>query len=159
LSISGLHYRYYKVQILCNTLSSLRCTIVNLVVRNSTPLDKWKKGLLLILKKSLGKIDISKLDFNAINKIIFIIRVIPSLEKKASIPREIMDNRQGKLAIYVALNKKLLVDIANQTKRSCIIISTDTSNSFNRVAYSIAGIVCHYFGLPIEYTVTFFTTI
>jgi len=75
------------------------------------------------------------------------------------IAREIMGGRWGILAIHIALNKKLLVDIANQNKLPSIIVSADASNYFDRVAYLFAGIICQYFRLLLNFISTFFRTI
>ena len=81
-------------------------------------------------------------DFNVINKIIFNTRLILILEVNDMILREIMGERRGILAIHVALNKKLSVDIANQNKLLNIIVSADASNYFDRVTYLMTGIIC-----------------
>ena len=44
-----------------------------------------------------------------------------------------MGGRRGKLALHVAVNKKLLADITNQSKLLNIMISANVSNYFNRV--------------------------
>ena len=53
----------------------------------------------------------------------------------------------------------LLVDIANQSKTPYVIISTDASNCFDRVMYSVLDITYIYFGLPQDYLLTFYETI
>ena len=83
-----------------------------------------------------------KVDFNVINKIIFNTRLIPTLEAKDMIPREIIGGRRGISAIYIALNKKLLVDIVNQNKLLSIITSANVSNYFGRVVHLMVGIIC-----------------
>ena len=77
-----------------------------------------------MLEKSHNNISVTKLrtilllkaDFNALNKIVFNIRLIPLLEHKESIPHEIIGGRWNQSAIYVVINKKLTADIANQWK-------------------------------------------
>ena len=120
----------------------------------------------MLLKKEVD-LSVSKLrailfleaDYNAMNKISFNTRLIPSLEEYNMIPRKIMGGRKGMLAIQVAINKKLQADIANQNKLPSIIVSANTLNCFDRVAHSIAGMICQYFGLPIDFVTTFFDTI
>ena len=122
---------------------------------------------MIILEKKQGEISISKLrvillleaDFNVINKIVFNTRLIPTLKAKDMIPREIMGRRRGILAIHVALNKKLLVDIVNQNKLTNIIVSADASNYFDRVIHLMAGMIYQYFGLSVDFVITFFTKI
>jgi len=74
-----------------------------------------------MLEKSKGYIDTIKLraillleaDFNALNKIVFNTKLMPSLERTNSIPYEIIGGRRGQSLIYVVLSKKLVSDIAN----------------------------------------------
>ena len=66
-----------------------------------------------MLKKVKGVINITKLkailllkvDFNALNKIIFNGRVIQAIERKYSIPYDIIRGRRDYLAAYITLNK------------------------------------------------------
>ena len=102
-----------------------------------------------MLEKKYGEINMPKLraillleeDFNAISKIVFNTRLILRLEDKESIPREIIISRRGKSAIHIALNKKLLADIFNQSKLLYIMISMGASNYFDRVAYPVTRMI------------------
>ena len=78
------------------------------------------------------------------NKIIFNTWLISTLEQYKMIPIEIIGGCRGILPVYVALNKKLQEDIANQTKLSSIIVSADAFNYFNRVAYLSFIRLCYY---------------
>ena len=77
-----------------------------------------------MLDKARGKINMIKLrvmlllesDFNILNKLVFNVRLLPSLEYNQSISCEIIGGRRGHSAIHIALNKKLVLDMANQTK-------------------------------------------
>ena len=40
--------------------------------------------------------------------------------------------------MYLALNKKIIVDIVNMRKRPIVTIYTDTTNYYDRVVYSFA---------------------
>ena len=42
--------------------------------------------------------------------------------------------------MYLALNKKLIADIANVRKRPIVAIYADATNCYNRVAYSFASL-------------------
>ena len=86
-----------------------------------TPLERWQNRVSIILEKSTGNIQVSKLraillleaDFNALNKIVFNNRTISNLEASNSIPYEVIGGRRGQSSIHVALNKKLVCDISN----------------------------------------------
>ena len=51
-----------------------------------------------------------------------------------------------------------MTDLLNQIKVLHRIISTDTSNYFNQVAYTIAELICQDFRLLLDYVMTFFNT-
>ena len=78
-----------------------------------------------ILVTKLRSLLLLEADYNAMNKIIFNTRLIPSLELYKMIPTEIIGDRRGMSAICIALNKKLQADIANQAKLSSIIVYAD----------------------------------
>ena len=89
-----------------------------------------------MLEKSKGVILVSKLrailllesDFNGLNKIIFNRRVILKLEEKRVIPCKIIEGRRGKLLQHIALNKKLVCNISNYSKKTVVVILADASN-------------------------------
>ena len=120
-----------------------------------------------MLEKKVNDISISKLraillleaDFNIANKIIFNTHLIPQMESQNEIPREIIGDHWSQSTIQLAVNKKLFVDIANQSKTPYVIISTDVSNYFDRVVHLVSTITCIHFGLPQDYLFTFYETI
>ena len=120
-----------------------------------------------MLEKVRGQIDIFKLrvilllesDFNTLNKLVFNMRLIPSLEYKKAIPYKIIGEKRDYLAIYIALNKKLVSDIVNQVKIPTIVISADATSCYNQIAHPIASISYQYFKLNLEYLLLFFGTI
>ena len=59
----------------------------------------------------------------------------------------------------MVINKKLLADIANQIKLLHVTNSVDVSNYFDRVTYLFVGMVFQYFGLLVDFVISFFNTI
>ena len=108
-----------------------------------------------MLEKEKGNINVQKLraillleaDFNGLNKIIYNSRVIPALEKRGDIPFEVIRGRRSQLSIHVALNKKLISDCSNQSKRFTVVVSADASNYYNNIAYSYPSISNQHYGL------------
>ena len=139
LSISEIYFRHYKVQSSNPTLSALRCSLINLSIRNGTPLQRWTRGLSIMLEKAPGKILVLKLrvihllkaNFNTLYKIIFNCRILPALESKNLISIEVIGSRRSQSTIYMALNKKLITNVANQAKSSLVIVSADITNCYN----------------------------
>ena len=76
---------------------------------------------------------------------------MPRLEKLLEISHEIIGGRRSQAAIHLALNKKLIADIANIHKQLIVTICTNATNCYNRVAYPYASICCQYFGLELLY--------
>ena len=76
---------------------------MNCALANRTLLEQWKEGVLIILEKERGNINIAKLrvillleaDFIRLNKIIFNSRVLPTLEKQKEILYKIISGRKG----------------------------------------------------------------
>ena len=101
-----------------------------------------------MLEKAEGIIDVKKLraifllevDFNATHKIIFNNRLIPNLEATNVIPGEVIGGRRSQATTHLALDKKLIVDIANVRKLPMISICVDVMNCYNRVTHSFASI-------------------
>ena len=121
----------------------------------------------MILEKFLGKILVEKLramllleaDFNALHKIIFNGRILPTLERNNVIPSEIIGERKSQSAIHDALNKKLITDISNQIKSLSIVISADATNCYDRVAHSFASLAAEHFGVQLCYIRVLLTAI
>ena len=68
-------------------------------------------------------------------EIVFNSRIILVLEEISGIPHEIIGRRRMQSAMHLALNKKLLPDIANVWKRSIVTICTDVTNYYDRVTH------------------------
>ena len=125
------------------------------------------KGVSVMLEKSAGNVNIQKLraillleaDFNAIHKIIFNSRLIPSIKAANAILMEVIGGRRSQAATYLALDKKLITDIANVRKLLTIISYADTMNCYNRVAYPFTRLCVQYFGLDIIYLAVLFRAI
>jgi len=71
------------------------------------------KKVNVILVDKLQVLLLLEADYNASSKIIFNIRIIPTLEARDSILHKIVGGRRSQLAIHIAINKKLMADIAN----------------------------------------------
>jgi hypothetical protein len=148
-------------------IAEIKCKLVNLAIISSQPLLRWMKSVLVMLEKSAGDVNVQKLrvillleaDFNVMHKIIFNSRLIPSIEAANAIPMEVIGDRRSQAAIYLALDKKLIVDIANVRKLPTITICYDATNCYNRVAHPFASLCAKYFGLDIMYLAVLFRAI
>ena len=136
-------------------ISTIKCKLVHLAVRNTTPLDRWRNRVSIILEKSAENVNMAKLrailllkvNFNALNKIVFNGRAILSIKASKTIPYKVIGEKRGQSLVYMALNKKLVYDIENQLNSPTVVVSADATNYYDRIAHSISSISCQYFGL------------
>jgi len=98
-------------------------------------------------------------DFNTLCKIIFDSRLMSVLEAREQILPEIIDSRRIQVATYLALNKKLITDIASAKKVSIVIIHADEINYSNRVVHPFTSLSSQYFELDISYLLVLFGAI
>ena len=102
-SYSSIHYGHCKVQSQSYLLSNVKCKLINLAIRNGSPLYCWTKDILVMLEKKPRIIKVTKLraillleaNFNGINKILFNTRLIPLMEQAHIIPKEIIGSRRA----------------------------------------------------------------
>ena len=59
---------------------------------------------------------------------------------------------------HLALNKKLISDIANVQKLLTAVICADKTNCYNRVTHSFASLYAQYFGLEVTHLLVLFRT-
>ena len=120
-----------------------------------------------MLEKVPGNINAQKLraillleaDFNAMHKIIFNNRLIPRIEAENAIPLEVIGGRRSQAATHLALDKKLIADIANVRKLPMVTICADATNCYDRVAHPFASLCAQYFGLELTYLTVLFQAI
>ena len=166
-SFSGLHFGHYKAHTVNKEIAEIKCKLVNLALLSGQPLSRWTKGVSVMLEKVAGNINVQKLraillleaDFNAMHKIIFNNRLIPSIEAHKAIPMEVIGGRRSQAATHLALNKKLIADTANIRKLPTVTICADATNCYDRVAHPFASLCAQYFGLEITYLTVLFRAI
>ena len=166
-SFSGLHFGHYKAHTVQKEIAEIKCKLVNLALLSGQPLMRWTKGVSVMLEKVPGNINVQKLraillleaDFNAMHKIIFNNRLIPRIEADNAIPLEVIGGRRSQAATHLALDKKLIADIANVRKLPMATICADATNCYDRVAHPFASLCAQYFGLELTYLTVLFQAI
>jgi hypothetical protein len=102
-SQSGLHFHHYNAGTDCNFISQFHALQVSLALKKGIALERWSKGLSVMLEKMFGVRLVSKLraillmeaDFNAMNKEVYGVRMMDNARRYKLIPEEILDNAQG----------------------------------------------------------------
>jgi len=165
-SESGLHFGHYIAGIASDHISYFHALKTSLIIRRGVVLDRWARGLSVMLEKMFGCALITKLrsillmeaDFNATNKIIYGQRMLQQARKYKLVPEEIYSER-NRLADDGTLAKVLFYDIVRQTRCPAGIGAVDADNCYDRIAHPIASMVFQSLGVPKEAAVSMLSTI
>ncbi len=163
---SGLHFGHYIAGCASKQVAHLHALKSTLVVNNGIVLDRWARGLLVMLEKLFGCALITKLrsillmeaDFNATNKIVYGNRMLYNVQKHHLMPKEIYSEK-NRLADDGTLVKVLFYDIVRQTKLPAGISAVDADNCHSCIAHPIALLVFQVVGVKKEACESIFSTI
>ena len=158
-SESGLHFSHYKAGASSPLISHYHSTKASVVLKSGQGLERWSRGMSVMLEKVAGCQLINKLrsillmeaDFNCVNKIIYGNRMLTNVRKYDLMPDEIFSER-NRTAAEGSLTKVLFYDIARQSRLAAGISSVDADNCYDRVAHAIASLVFRSFGVSKEAT-------
>ena len=163
---SGLHFGHYIAGCASKQVAHLHALKSTLVVNNGIVLDRWARGLLVMLEKLFGCALITKLrlillmeaNFNATNKIVYGNRMLYNVRKYHLMPKEIYSEK-NRLADDGTLVKVLFYDIVRQTKLPAGISAVDADNCHSCIAHPIALLVFQVVGVKKEACESIFSTI
>ena len=155
-SESGLHFGHYVAGSASDIISYYHAARVTVVIAHAIQLERWSRGLSVMLEKTLGVTLVTKLraillmeaDFNATNKIIYGNRMMGNARKYDLVPEEIFSER-NRMADDGTLSKTLFCDLARQARVPAAIASVDASNCYDRIAHAMASLVFQAFGVPL----------
>ncbi|KAL7524606.1 hypothetical protein ACHAWF_001017, partial [Thalassiosira exigua] len=96
-SESGLHFGHYKVAARSPLLSHMHALKTSLALRRGVALDRWSRGLSVMLEKMYGCTLVNKLraillmeaDFNFSNKVIYGVRMMDNARNFGYMPEEV----------------------------------------------------------------------
>ncbi len=153
-SQSGLHFGHYIAGTDCDYISQFHALRVSLALKKGIALERWSKGLSVMLEKMFDVRLVSKLraillmeaDFNAMNKEVYGVRMMDNVRRYKLIPEEIF-SEQNRTADDGGLAKTLFYDIARQTRTPAAIASVDASNCYDRIAHAMASLIVQSFGV------------
>lgn len=165
-SESGLHFGHYIAGIDSDYISHFHALKSSLIIRRGVVLDRWARGLSVMLEKIFGCALVTKLrsillmeaDFNATNKIIYGQRMLQQARKYKLVPEEIYSER-NRLADDGTLAKVIFYDIVRQTRRPAGIGAVDADNCYDRIAHPIVSMVFQSLGVPKEAAASMLSTI
>jgi hypothetical protein len=110
-----------------------------------------------MLEKTLGVTLVSKLqaillteaDFNASNKIMYMVRMMKNVRDHHLMPEEIY-SKKNQMADNGTLTKTLFYDVTRQARLPAAIASINASNCYDRIAHAIALLIFQAFGIPVS---------
>ena len=165
-SVSTLHFGHYISGADSDEISDFHALKTSLALVHGIALERWSKGLCVMLEKVMGvklintlrAILLMEADFNAMNKIVYGERMLDQANKHGLMPEEIFSEK-NRMADDGALSKGLFYDLVRQIKRPAGLASVDAANCYDRVAHAIASLVFQAFGTPVAACTSMLTAI
>ena len=119
-SFSGLHFSHCKAAAQSDYLSECHAITTELAYASGFSLPRWQVGLSVMLEKVPGNSLAEKLraillmeaDFNFANRLFFNVRMMQKAEQSGQLPEELYGGRNGHEAQEVAVNRRIMADIA-----------------------------------------------
>ena len=156
-SESGLTFSHYKAGTNSHLITHFHATKSSVAIKAGIGLERWSRGLSVMLQKIPGCNLIAKLrsillmeaDFNCTNKIIYGVRMMNNVRKYGFMPDEVFSEK-NRTAEEGSLAKVLFYDVVRQSRRPAGISSVDADNCFDRVSHAIAALVFRSFGVSQE---------
>jgi hypothetical protein len=154
-SESGLHFGHYIIGCKSDIVAHYHATRVSVVLAHAIQLERWSRGLSVMLEKTLGVTLVSKLraillmeaDFNALNNIMYGVRMMQNARAHRLMPEEIY-SKKNQMADDGTLTKTLFYDVTHQARIPAAIASVDASNCYDWIAHAMASLVFQAFGVP-----------
>jgi hypothetical protein len=88
-----------------------------------------------------------EVDFNALNKIMYRVRMMKNVCNYCLMPEEIY-SKKNQMADNRMLTKTLFYDVTRQARVLAAIASIDASNCYDRIAHAMVSLVFQAFGVP-----------
>ncbi len=112
-SVSGLHFGHYKAGGKSDIIAHYHAAQVTVTLAHAIQLERWSRGLSVMLEKTLWLTLVSKLraillmeaDFNATNKIIYGDRMMKHIRKHNQMPEEIFSKKKGWMTMALCLKR------------------------------------------------------
>ena len=153
-SESGLHFGHYRASSTSPTITHFHALKASLVMMHGQVLERWRRGLSVMIEKMFGCTMVSKLrsillmeaDFNFANKTIFGARMLGNARRHNLFPDKIYSEK-NKTAEDGTLAKILFYDLARQTRRPAGVASVDADNCFDQIEHAMASLCFQAFGV------------
>ncbi len=154
-SESGIHFGNYIVGSKFDIISHYHTAQVSVTLAHAIQLERWSRGLLVMLEKTLGVTLVTKLhailvmegDFNAANKMVHSMRMLNNARDHNLMPEEIF-SKKNRMADDGTLCKTLFYNITRQARVPAANALVDASNCYSRIAHAMASMIFQTVGVP-----------
>jgi len=145
LSLSSSHFGHYKVGTYSKCINAVHMALSAILFKTGFSYNWWKKGINVMLEKSLGNFQVDKLqitllfeaDFNQLNKHIGWL-IMNHMEQYSLVAGKKYCSQHGCSSITQSLNKRLTFDHIHQLKQAAIICSNDAKSCCIHIIHHIA---------------------
>ena len=152
---SGLRFGHYIVGCTSDIITHYHAARMSVVIAHTIQLERWSRGLSVMLEKTLGVTLVTKLraillmeaDLNATNKIIYGNRMMAKAHEHDLMPEEIF-SKKNRMADDNTLSKTLFCNLTRHVRAPAAIASIDASNCYDRIAHAMASLIFQAFGVP-----------
>ena len=94
-SLSGLHFGHYKSAAENKSISKLHAMFLNITIKTGTIIERWTKGLSVMLEKIKENINVDKLngilliitDYNFLSKLLLGVRLMWKVESRQNLKK------------------------------------------------------------------------
>ncbi len=163
---SRLNFSHYKAGANSRLITHFHATGASVVLKSGLGLERWSRGMSVMLEKFPGCHLISKhqfillmeADFNCTNKLIFGNCMLCHVRKYDLMPDETF-SEQNLTAEEGSLAKTLFYDVVCQCQMSAGISLGNADNCYDQISYAIATLVFCLFGVSKEVTGAMLKTI
>jgi len=141
-SLSGAHFGHYKAGTFSKLINSIHTALSAIPLKTGFSYHRWKKGINVMLEKSPGNFQVSKLritllfevDFNELNKYVGR-KMMHHAEQYGLVAGEQYGSRHSQSSITQSLNKRLTFDQIRQLKQAAIICSNDAKSCYDCIVH------------------------
>jgi len=142
---SGIHFGHYIVGTFNPEILVINVTLVDIPLKAGFMYDHWKKGLNIMIEKTIGDFNVEKLhiillfeaDFNANNKWIGH-AVMYQAEQQHLLADEQYGSCKFKLAIHQCLNKQFFNDLVCFKHCLAVLCSNDAKSCYDCISLLVA---------------------
>jgi hypothetical protein len=163
---SGLHYGHFKAMAWNNKSAHLHTDMINIPLTTGYSPQRWRLADDHLEQKKPDNFNVDRYrpiihveaDFNMANGFIGR-KVMHNAEQHHILAPEQYGSRKEKSAQDQALNKRLMFDIARQSKKPMVLVANDAKSCYDRIVHIMVMLCARRTGLDLEPILSMIDTI